>query len=210
MYGSDDVIEEAKESVKKANIGSTTPDRKPNRNAFILLKPPSLSGIDIIAPSGKFWIAIPTARDKAAVLGPATPTIDAYAAPTAIPSGMLCIVTASRSFTFLPSPDEGPSWLPPTACMCGMNVSRSNRKKMPSRNPMEVGSQGGIPALSEISIAGISKDQTDAATITPEAKPKRSFSAFSGIPSRKKKTAKEPRVVPTRGMKKAMHFVRIC
>ena len=47
--------------------GSTTPESTPHMNAFFLLMPSPHNGIDIIAPSGKFCIAIPIARTIAAV-----------------------------------------------------------------------------------------------------------------------------------------------
>ncbi len=34
--------------------GSTTPDSTPPRNALFLFSPSALSGMDMIAPSGKF------------------------------------------------------------------------------------------------------------------------------------------------------------
>ena len=40
--------------VIKAPIGSTIPDAVPNKNAFDFEIPSVLSGMDIIAPSGKF------------------------------------------------------------------------------------------------------------------------------------------------------------
>ena len=47
--------------VKTAPTGSTAPDNTPYRNDFPLPMPRLLNGMDIIAPSGKFCIAIPTA-----------------------------------------------------------------------------------------------------------------------------------------------------
>ena len=78
-------------TVKSAATGSTTPESVPYRNARLLLIPSPLSGREMIAPSGKFWIAIPTDRANApakviplfAVRRPANMT------PTAIPSGIL-------------------------------------------------------------------------------------------------------------------------
>ena len=72
-------------------IGSTSPERTPLIKALILDSPLLLRGIDIIAPSGKFCIAIPSARARApAEVMPLVPVIHpAYTTPTAIPSGIL-------------------------------------------------------------------------------------------------------------------------
>ena len=51
-----------------------------------------------------------------------------------------------------------------------------------------------------ISMLGMSSDQMEAATITPEAKPKRVFCNFAGISSFMKNTKPEPRVVPMNGI----------
>ena len=40
--------------VSIAPTGSTTPDSTPPRNALFLFSPSALSGMDMIAPSGKF------------------------------------------------------------------------------------------------------------------------------------------------------------
>jgi 2-C-methyl-D-erythritol 2,4-cyclodiphosphate synthase len=53
-YGIAGVIIPAASIVTNAATGSTTPDRNPYRNDFPLPSPLALSGIDIIAPSGKF------------------------------------------------------------------------------------------------------------------------------------------------------------
>ena len=42
-----------------APTGSTTPDRTPYTKALAFDMPRARSGMEIIAPSGKFWIAIP-------------------------------------------------------------------------------------------------------------------------------------------------------
>ena len=94
-----------------APIGSTIPDKVPYQKAFNLLIPSLFNGIDIIAPSGKFCIAIPTANANAPLkVIPVFPIkAPANVTPTAIPSGILCNVTASTiivvflSFDFTPS-----------------------------------------------------------------------------------------------------------
>ena len=46
---------------------------------------------------------------------------------------------------------------------------------MPNRKPTAAGTNASLPIGSDISIAGISRDHTDAATITPAANPERAF-----------------------------------
>ena len=73
----------------KAATGSTTPERKPSKKAFIFEQPSSFKGIEMIAPSGKFWIAIPI--DKASIACSLMLPVIALAiiTPTANPSGTL-------------------------------------------------------------------------------------------------------------------------
>lgn len=54
-----------------------------------------------------------------------------------------------------------------------------------------------LPDVSN-SIAGISNDQTEAATITPEAKPSSAFCSFTDISPFIMKTKADPSMVPTR------------
>ena len=57
------MINPAARTVSTAPSGSTIPDNTPATNAFDFFMPSALSGNEIIAPSGKFCIAIPI--DKA-------------------------------------------------------------------------------------------------------------------------------------------------
>ena len=45
--------------VSTAPIGSTMPESRPERNARGFFIPFARSGMEMIAPSGKFWIAMP-------------------------------------------------------------------------------------------------------------------------------------------------------
>ena len=49
--------------VNSAPTGSTAPDSVPAQNARPRLMPSAFRGIEMIAPSGKFWMAMP--RDSA-------------------------------------------------------------------------------------------------------------------------------------------------
>ena len=51
----------------------------------------------------------------------------------------------------------------------------SNKKSMPPTNPVAAGNHAVTPCSVAMSIDGISNDQTDAAIITPEAKPSNIF-----------------------------------
>lgn len=56
------------------------------------------------------------------------------------------------------------------------------------------------PPDDSISIAGISNDQTEAATITPEAKPSSAFCSLTDISPFIIKTKADPSMVPSKGM----------
>ena len=60
-----------------------------------------------------------------------------------------------------------------------------------------------------ISIAGISSDHTDAATITPEAKPNSDFCNRTDISPRIKNTKAEPSIVPSNGIRRPIINVAI-
>ena len=67
-------------------------------------------------------------------------------------------------------------------------------------NPTAAGRKASLPIESDISIAGIRSDQTDAATITPDANPSNAF-CTSGFKSFfKKNTQAAPSVVPKKGI----------
>ena len=62
--------------VINAAIGSTAPDKTPNTNVFSFLIPHCLNGKDIMAPSGKFCIAIPIDSAIAIEIGTACETLE--------------------------------------------------------------------------------------------------------------------------------------
>ena len=62
------------------------------------------------------------------------------------------------------------------------------------------GSHDHFPCSSDISMAGISSDQTDAAIMTPDAKPSSNFPSFASISFFMKKTIADPRTVPRKGI----------
>jgi hypothetical protein len=80
-------------------------------------------------------------------------------------------------------------------------LSNSSKKAMPARKPAAAGIQAAeLPCSPAISIEGIKSDHTDAATITPEAKPSISFCKRGEIASFSKKTIAEPATVPAKGI----------
>ena len=163
------------------------------------------------APSGKFCSAMPTASVSApARVMPALPdAAPARTTPTAMPSGKLCSVTARTSIADLPSFADTPSgWSSPT-CRCGTTVSSSSRKPTPPRNPTSAGSHAVLPCSPAISIAGMMSDQTEAAIMTPAAKPRNAFCTRGPISPRKKNTIAAPAVVPSSGMSRTARFTML-
>lgn len=79
-------------------------------------------------------------------------------------------------------------------------LSNINKNAIPSKNPTVAGIQEITFCSFAISIDGIIKDQTDAAIITPEAKPNNNFSTLLFILFFIKKTIAAPSVVPKNGI----------
>ena len=140
--------------------------------------------MEMIAPSGKFWMAMPTARARApAMVMPASPiNAPAKVTPTDMPSGMLCSVTARTSMVVFFNEVSTPSGSVLSRCRCGIKLSSARRNAMPPKKPPAAGTHATCPISPAISIAGISSDQTEAAIITPEANPRRSLSISLCIP----------------------------
>ncbi len=182
--------------------GSTAPESTPPRNACDLLIPSDLSGIEIMAPSGKFCIAIPTASANApATEIPVFPSIQpAYTAPTDIPSGMLCMVTASKSIVVFLKLLWSPSDSLLNRCKCGTSLSIPYINKIPIQKPTITGIIAFEPLSRFISIAGMIRLQTEAATITPAANPVSALCNLSSILLFSRNTQAEPSEVPKNGI----------
>ena len=99
MYGRAGIRSDASNRTAMAPIGSTTPLRDPNTNDFHRLLPAARIGIEIMAPSGMFCMAMPNDTEMAAAKDMCEEPFSAPAntTPTAIPSGRLCMVTARAS-----------------------------------------------------------------------------------------------------------------
>ena len=65
-YGKTGIISAESKIVRSPATGSTMPDSIPLKNALPLLIPLAANGMEIIAPSGRFCIAIPIANTNAA------------------------------------------------------------------------------------------------------------------------------------------------
>lgn len=136
---------------------------------------------------------------------PAAPySAPANTTPTAIPSGRLWRVTANASMAVRDKRERGPSGVSEPTWRCGVSSSSANRKKIPNRNPATAGMTLHLPLSASISIAGMSSDHTEAATITPEANPNSVFCTRGDISSFIKKTNAEPNIVPSSGINSPM------
>ena len=184
-----------------APIGSTTPESTPPRNALPFFSPSALSGMEIIAPSGKFCIAMPrdSASALAAVIWELSKRNPAYITPTAIPSGMLCSVTARTIIAVRLRLLLGPSACSLPICRCGIRWSSARRNSTPSQKPANAGRNESLPSAVDCSIAGISRLHIEAATITPAANP--ASERWTKSPSELfiKNTQAAPAAVPRKG-----------
>ena len=162
--------------------------------------------MEIIAPSGTFWIAIPsaTATALASEIFEVPLSAPAKTTPTAIPSGRLWMVTAKASIAVFERCDRIPSGLSVPICRWGVSSSIISRNPIPNRNPTAAGKTDHRPLSAAISIDGISSDHTDAATITPDAKPNSDFCSLGDMSFFMKNTKAEPSIVPSSGIKRPM------
>ena len=149
------------------------------------------------APSGKFCRPIPIANATAAANVVEAPAdVDkAKDRPTAMPSGMLCSVTANTSIVVLFRELFGPSGSSLPGCRCGSALSSASRNRPPNTKPPPAGSHSGIPSSFACSMLGIKRLQTEAAIITPAAKPRKADCIPCFISLRIKKIVAAPRAV---------------
>ena len=75
-----------------------------------------------------------------------------------------------------------------------------SKNTIPTARPVTAGIKANRPRWSDISIAGIRSDQTEAATITPEANPRRILCTDGFMEFLTKNTHAAPRVVPRNGI----------
>lgn len=124
----------------------------------------------------------------------------AYITPTAIPSGMLCSVTASTIMTVRLKLLTGPSACSLPTWRCGIRWSSASKNRTPNQKPANAGKNANFPSAADCSIAGISKLQIEAATMTPAAKPARERCTRSPRDLFMKNTQAAPAVVPKNGI----------
>jgi hypothetical protein len=105
------------------------------------------------------------------------------------------MVTADTRSVVLFIDTESPSVVFVSGCKCGISLSRASRKKTPAINPIAAGTQPIKPFASDISIAGMSKPNTDAEIIIPAAKPRNTVCIFLLAPFLKKNTTEDPKDV---------------
>ena len=160
------------------------------------------SGSETAAPSGMFWMPMPSASASAEESSAGSPERAAEPAtrPNEPPSGTLCSVIAMKSSIARCIEVFGPSGRAAPGCRCGSAVSRSFRKSAPAATPEPAASHGVPPCACAISCAGMIRLQTDAAIMMPAAKPSESVSASSAprprpFPGFMKKTAAAPAAV---------------
>ena len=147
------------------------------------------------APSGKFWIPMPRAR----AIEAGSRVMSAWAArakemPTAIPSGMLCMVMASTSRVFRRPRSPGPAVQKLRREVGEQNVHPGQKGDAQDGAPA-AGSQPVPPAACDCSMAGIRSDHILAAIITPAAKPSMIRCSPALAVRRKRKTVAAPRAV---------------
>ena len=200
-----------KPTARRPATGSTAPEKLPRRKLFHFGFPSATRGIETMAPSGKFWMAIPMDRVRAGSMAewtsvPALTAVRAAASttPVVIPSGTLWMVTADSIIVVREALEGRPSAASFLEWRCGVKVSMRRRKAKPTARPTAAGTKAQAPMSALCSIEGCKSDQMLAATITPAAKPRRIFLSQSGISFLRKKTIEEPRVVPRRGTRRMM------
>ena len=157
----------------------------------------------MMAPSGKFWMAMPrdSARAAIRVICASPASQPAYTTPTAMPSGILCSVTASTSMVVFCRRLWGPSAFALFMCRWGITRSSTSRNSTPSQKPTTAGTKDHLPMSWACSMAGISRLQMEAATITPAAKPVSARCTRGLRDFFMKNTQAAPRAVPANGIR---------
>ena len=115
---------------------------------------------------------------------------------------MLCRVTASIIMVRRDRRAGGPSGRLAFWCRWGIRWSSNSRNSTPTQNPPAAGTkaQTPSPAASASSRAGISRLHTDAATMTPAAKPDSTRCTLRRSCRRRKNTHPAPSDVPKKGI----------
>ena len=114
----------------------------------------------------------------------------------ASPSGILCKVMEKTSMAQRLNPADRPFFPAASRFWLKWVNARSpqNSRKPPPIKPISAVLQGHIPSSSAMSIEGESRDQNEAATITPPASPSMASITFR-LGLRKRKTTQAPKLV---------------
>ena len=118
-----------------------------------------------------------------------------------MPSGILCSVTASTNIVVREKPLLGPSGVSAPWCRWGTSTSSRSRNPTPSQNPITAGRNASRPSAADCSMAGESRLQMDAATMTPAANPVSARCTPGCRDFFIKNTQADPMVVPAKGMR---------
>ena len=110
------------------------------------------------------------------------------------------MVTANSSIVFFDSAARLPSALSAFMWRWGTVLSKNNRNSIPSQKPPAAGRKLHAPSAADWSMAGSSRLHTDAATITPAAKPVSAFCSPGMISRFMKNTSAAPSDVPMNGI----------
>ncbi len=182
--------------------GSTRPLAAPAQKLRARLAPACRTGRLMAAPSGRFCSPMPRlSAATPAIASGLPPAASAAASPTTMPSGRLCRVTASTTRPLCPRPPASSS---PAACSSAISPTA------PSTRPSAGASQlCPAPIRPARSMAGSSRLQTLAASITPAAKPIMARRAGSFGSPRSKNTTAAPSAVHPHGKAVAVRANRI-
>ena len=82
-----------------------------------------------------------------------------------------------------------------------------SRNPIPVMKPTAAGMTAHLPMFSHIFMLGISNDHTEAAIMTPEAKPNSAFCTRGAMSFFIKKTKAEPKTVPNKGMRSPINII---
>ena len=114
---------------------------------------------------------------------------------------MLCRVTANTIIVVRSSLVFGPSACSLPTCRWGIRWSRASKNSTPTQNPANAGKKANLPMDADCSMAGISRLQIEAATITPAAKPARERCTRSPRDFFIQSAQAAPNVVPKKGIR---------
>ena len=173
-----------------APAGSTKPLASPAAKLLPRPAPACRMGRLMAAPSGIFCSPMPILSAAApAIASPWPVAAKAAAKPITMPSGRLCRVTASTTRPLCPWP---PANKPPAA------RSSKSRPTAPATKPRQGASQL-LPPCPALSMAGMSRLHTLAASITPAANPSMALCAAGRGCRFKKNTTAAPSAVHAQG-----------